>query len=138
MASTIMTSCETSMSRRVSILALVMMTIFLGSVTAMLFFVGSNYPQRYAPVSSQEDYDTDFWNLTSAITSPVNVNNHSSMSSVIEYQNKSESINEWYFDYVSEFYRGVEVRINSVIIAEQNITSPRSTVLYLHGYGEQY
>jgi cephalosporin-C deacetylase-like acetyl esterase len=137
-SSSIMTSCETTMDRRVSILTLVTMTIFLGSVTVMLFFVGSNYPERYAPAPSQEDYDTSFWNLTSAIDSPVNVNNHSSSSSVIEYQNKSEFINEWYFDYVSEFYRGVEVRINSVIIAEQNITSPKPTVLYLHGYGEQY
>ncbi|NHI89237.1 MAG: hypothetical protein EAX87_06910 [Candidatus Thorarchaeota archaeon] len=133
-----MTSCETTMDRKVSILTLITMTIFLGSVTVMLFFVGSNYPERYAPAPSQEDYDTSFWNLTSAIISPVNVNNHSSRSSVIEYQNKSESINEWYFDYVSEFHRGVEVRINSVIITKQNITSPKPTVLYLHGYGEQY
>jgi pimeloyl-ACP methyl ester carboxylesterase len=126
------------MTRRVSIFALVVMTIFLGSVTAMLFSIGSNYPERFASAPSEEVYDTSFWNLTSATTSPVNVNNHSSVSNTVGYQNTSVSINEWYFDYVSEVYKGSEVKINSVILSEQNLTSPKPTILYLHGYGEQY
>ncbi|MFW9832742.1 MAG: alpha/beta hydrolase family protein [Candidatus Thorarchaeota archaeon] len=126
------------MTRRVFIFALVVMTIFLGSVTAMLFSIGSNYPERFASVPSEEVYDTSFWNLTSATTSPVNVNNHSSVSNTVGYQNTSVSINEWYFDYVSEVYKGAEVKINSVILSEQNLTSPKPTILYLHGYGEKY
>ena len=131
-------SCDTFMTRRVSVLALVVMTLFLGSITVMLFFVGSNYPERYAAVPPVEDYDTSYWNLTSAVTSPVSLNNHSSSDSVIEYQDTSVSINEWYFDYVSEVYNGATVRINSVIISRQDLTSTRPTILYLHGYGEQY
>ena len=126
------------MARRVSVLALVVMTLFLGSVTVILFSIGSNYPERYASVPSEEVYDTSFWNLTSAITLPVNVNNHSSVSNLVEYHNTSVPINEWYFDYVSEVYKGSEVAINSVILSEQNLTSPNPTILYLHGYGEQY
>ncbi|MFW9805603.1 MAG: alpha/beta hydrolase [Candidatus Thorarchaeota archaeon] len=126
------------MARRVSVLALVVMTLFLGSVTVMLFFVGSNYPERYASVPSEEVYDTSFWNLTSALTPPVDVYNHSSKNSIVEYQNSSVSVDEWYFDYVSEVYNGLEVMINSVILSEHNITSPKPAILYLHGYGEQY
>ncbi len=126
------------MTRRVSVLVLVVMMLFLGSITAMLFVVGSDYPERYASVPSEEVYDTSFWNLTSAIESPVNVHNFSSRSNIIEYQNTSVSIDEWYFNYVSEVHKDVEVTINSVILAKQNLTSPKPTILYLHGYDEQY
>jgi pimeloyl-ACP methyl ester carboxylesterase len=126
------------MNARVSIFAVIVMTVFMGSVTAMLFFAGSNFPVRTAASLPADEYDTSFWNLTDAFISPLDVYNHSSSISFIEYQNESVTIHEWYFDYFSEVFNYEPVRINSVILIRQDLTGPAPAVLYLHGFDEQY
>jgi pimeloyl-ACP methyl ester carboxylesterase len=126
------------MNARASIFAVIVMTIFMGSVTAMLFFAGSNFPVRTAAALPADEYDTSFWNLTDAFISPLDVYNHSSSISFFEYQNASVTIHEWYFDYFSEVFNDEAVRINSVILMKQDLTGPAPAVLYLHGFDEQY
>jgi pimeloyl-ACP methyl ester carboxylesterase len=126
------------MNTRTSVTAIIVMTLFMGSVTAVLFFAGSNFPERTAAVPPEDDFDTSFWNLTDALVSPLAVNNHSASISTVEYQNETVPIQEWYFDYMSEFFDGRAVRINSVILAKQNLATPTPAILYLHGFGEQY
>ncbi|MBN2230685.1 MAG: acetylxylan esterase [Candidatus Thorarchaeota archaeon] len=126
------------MSGRISVIAIVVMVSFMGSITAMLFFAGSNFPERTAPVPLDDFYDTSFWNLTDAYSSPLDVVNHSTRSIDVDYQNTSVSVNDWYFDYASETFRNSTVRINSVIITRIDLVTPAPAILYLHGYGEQY
>jgi pimeloyl-ACP methyl ester carboxylesterase len=126
------------MDKRISVIAVVIMTLFMGSITAVLFFAGSNFPERTASVPPQTEYDTSFWNLTDTTLVPLDVKNHSLVASSILYQNASLDLNEWYFDFMSETFRGNDVRINSVIITRSDLTAPSPAILYLHGYGEQY
>jgi len=126
------------MTKQIVAIAIIIMVSFMGSITAILFFTGANFPERTASVPLEDDFDTSFWNLTDAYSVPIDVNNHSSKRSTIEYQNMTVSINEWYFDYFSEEFRGNDVRINSVILTRQSLTTPAPAILYLHGYGEQY
>ena len=126
------------METRISVAAVVVMVLFLGSITAMLFFAGLSFPMRTAAPPSEEDFDTSFWNITDALVSPLDVKNHSSSISDVEYQNATVSVHEWYFDYMSEIFNGEAVRINSIILTKQNLTTPTPAILYLHGFGEQY
>jgi pimeloyl-ACP methyl ester carboxylesterase len=126
------------MNSRVSVFAIIVMTVFMGSVTALLFFAGSNFPARTAAVLPEDEYDISFWNLTDVSILPLDVKNHSSSISFVEYQNESVTIHEWYFDYFSEVFNDEDVRINSVILMAQNLTVPVPAILYLHGFGEQY
>jgi cephalosporin-C deacetylase-like acetyl esterase len=126
------------METRISVAAVVVIVLFLGSITAMLFSAGLNFPQRTAAALPEEDYDPSFWNITDALASPVDVNNRSSSISDVEYQNVTVSVHEWYFDYISEVFNGETVRINSIILMEQNLTVPAPAILYLHGFGERY
>jgi cephalosporin-C deacetylase-like acetyl esterase len=126
------------MDKRISVIAVVIMTLFMGSITAVLFFAGSNFPERTASIPPQTEYDTTFWNLTDATLLPLDVKNHSLVVSSIPYQNASVDLNEWYFDFMSETFREDVIRINSVIITRSNLTTPSPAILYLHGYGEQY
>jgi pimeloyl-ACP methyl ester carboxylesterase len=127
-----------SMNRRISAVAIVIMTLFMGSITAMLFFAGSSFPVRTAAAPQDSEFDTNFWNLTDALTLPLDTNNHSSSISQIEYENTSVPVHEWYFDYQSEVFNGNDIRINSVILMKQNLTTPTPAILYLHGFGERY
>lgn len=126
------------MTIKISAIAIIIMVSFMGSFTAILFFAESNFPERTSPILSEEFYDTSFWNLTDAYISNLNVNNISTESTTIQYENSTVEINEWYFDYYSETFRNNEVRINSVIITRENLSVPAPTILYLHGYGERY
>jgi len=126
------------MTKQIVAIAIIIMVSFMGSITAILFFTGANFPERTASVPLEDDFDTSFWNLTDTYIVPIDVNNHSSKSSTIEYQNMTVSVNEWYFDYFSEEFRGIDVRINSVILTRQDLMTPAPAILYLHGYGEQY
>ena len=126
------------MNMKIEVIAIVLMVSFMGSITAILFFAGSNFPERTAPVPSEETYDTGFWNLTDAYVSNLDIVNHSSEVSTIHYENKTMALSEWYFDYFSESYGDRDVRINSVIISIENLSTPAPAILYLHGYGERY
>ncbi|PNX50948.1 MAG: hypothetical protein BV458_12290 [Thermoplasmata archaeon M9B2D] len=126
------------MNKRISIIAIIIMTMFMGSITAMLFFAGSNFPERTASVPPQTELDTSFWNLTETTLVPLDLKNHSLVISSVPYQNASVDLNEWYFDFMSETFRANDVRINSVIITRSNLTTPSPAILYLHGFGEQY
>jgi pimeloyl-ACP methyl ester carboxylesterase len=126
------------MNKRISVVAIIIITLFMGSITAVLFSAGSNFPERTAAVPLQSEYDTSFWNLTDTTTIPLDVKNHSLVVSSVLYQNASVDLSEWYFDFMSETFRENDVRINSVIITRSNLTAPSPAILYLHGYGEQY
>lgn len=126
------------MNIKIEVIAIVLMVSFMGSITAILFFAGSNFPERTASVPSQGTYDTSFWNLTDAYDSNLDIFNHSSEVSTIQYENKTISLSEWYFDYFSESFRDRSVRINSVVISMENLSTPAPSILYLHGYGERY
>ena len=104
----------------------------------MMFFAGSNFPERTAQVLPEVTFDTSFWNLTEAYTQPLDLKNHSFVFTPIESHNSSFVLEEWYFDYSSEIFRGSEIRISSVIITNLNTSSPAPAILYLHGYGERY
>jgi cephalosporin-C deacetylase-like acetyl esterase len=126
------------MNTRISIIAIVIMTLFMCSITGILFSAASDFPEETTPVALQTEYDTSFWNLTNATLLPLDVNNHTSVISTIMYQNASVDLNEWYFDFLSETFRGNDIRINSIIITRSNLTSSSPAILYLHGYHEQY
>ncbi len=83
------------METRVSVAAVVVMALFMGSITAMLFFAEANFPERTAAVPSEEGHDTGLWNITDASILPLDVNNHSSSISDIEYENATVSVHEW-------------------------------------------
>jgi len=121
-----------------SAVVIIVLVSFFGSITAMLFFAGSNFPERTAQVSPEDTFDTSFWNLTEAYTRPLDILNQSLVTTPIENQNSTTVLEEWYFDYSSEVFRGNEVRISSVIITDSNNTDSAPAILYLHGYGERY
>ncbi len=114
------------------------MVSFMGSITAILFFAGSNFPERTSNIPPEDSFDTDFWNLTDAYSSELDIMNHSLEINSVQYENMTVTLNEWYFDYFSETFRGHEVRINSVIITKESLSTPAPAILYLHGYGERY
>ena len=119
-----------------SAIVIIVLVSFFGSITGILFFAGSNFPERTAQVPPENTFDTSFWNLTEAYTRPLDLMNHSLVTTSIE--NSTFVLEEWYFDYSSEIFKGSEVRISSVIIMNSNITSPAPSILYLHGFGERY
>lgn len=115
------------------------MTIFFSSITATIFTVGMQYPEStYQPPFTFDDYDTGFWDLSEAITDPLNINNISTVIEYNELQNETIPLVEWYFSYESEIFNGNPVRINSVILRKQNFSTSSPAILYLHGYGGEY
>ena len=103
-----------------------------------MFSAGAQFPVRSALPPPIDDYDTSFWNFTEAMSSPMNVNNISNTVKAIDFQDETISVEEWYFSYESEVYNENTIRINSVILKRQNIASSTPTILFLHGYGEEY
>ncbi len=126
------------MTVKTDAIAIIVMVSFMGSITGILFFAGSDFPQRTAPIPSEDAFDTSYWNITDAYSSPIDLNEHSIDTVDFEYQNLTTTLQEWYFDYSSEVFRGSEIRINSVIIRRSNLSEPSPAILYLHGYGERY
>jgi cephalosporin-C deacetylase-like acetyl esterase len=129
-----------SMNQKVTLLFTVLvMTIFFSSITATIFTIGMQYPEStYQPPFTLEEYDTSFWDLSDAITDPLNINNISTVIESHEWQNETTPLVEWYFSYESELYHGNDVRINSVLVRRQNVSTPSPTILHLHGYGGEY
>ncbi|MFW9769471.1 MAG: alpha/beta hydrolase family protein, partial [Candidatus Thorarchaeota archaeon] len=120
-------------------ITVLVLTAFFSSITALLFTVGPQYPERmFQPDPTSGEYDTSFWNLTEARSGPLNLNNISTVIEDYYWQNQTIPLEEWHFSYESEKYRGNIVRINSVILRRENITTPSPTILYLHGYGGEY
>ncbi|MFX1482247.1 MAG: alpha/beta hydrolase family protein [Promethearchaeota archaeon] len=111
------------------------MTIFFSSIIAILFTTGTQYPENmYQPPFASNDYDTSYWDLSEVKTNPLNINN----ISTIVVDNETNPLVEWRFNYESELYQGNVVTINSIILRQQNVSTPSPTILYLHGYGGQY
>jgi len=110
------------------------MTIFFFSLTTLMFSAGTQFPERSAYPPPEETYDSSFWNVTDAISTPVIVNTISTSVQIID----SVRLDEWYFRYDSESLQQGNISINSVIIKRQNTTGRNPTLLFLHGYGSQY
>lgn len=114
------------------------LTIFFFSITILLFSVGFQFPESYAQSKPQDDFETDIWDFTEAISSPLDVENISSTVYDIDISGETVSLDEWYFTYSSEIIDGNDVRINSVLLKPSNLSSPSPAFLFLHGYGERY
>jgi len=86
----------------------------------------------------QDDFDTDIWDFSEAISSPLDTENISSTIYDVDASGVIISLDEWYFSYESEIVNGNPLRINSVLLKPSNTSSTSPALLFLHGYGERY
>ena len=127
------------MSQRSNIpITVLVLTIFFFSITGLLFSVGFQFPESYAVPMQQDDFDTDIWDLSEAMSSPLDVENISSTVYDVDASGVIISLDEWYFSYESEIVNGNPIRVNSVLLKLSNSSSSSPTLLFLHGYGERY
>jgi pimeloyl-ACP methyl ester carboxylesterase len=124
--------------QRIIPITVIVLTVFFFSITGLLFSIGFQYPVRRASPLQENEYETDFWDLTEAISSPMDIVNISSTVRIAYTSGEPIPLHEWYFSYASEMVAGDVVRINSVILRRNNTSIPSPTILFLHGYGERY
>lgn len=120
------------------IFSIAVLMSFFASTIGILIAFGPSFPERTAQILPEDEYDTGYWNTTGAHLLPLSISNHSSTSISFDYLGQSISLTEWRFDYLSESFRGSDVRINSVVLTRSNATGPTPAVLFLHGYGETH
>ena len=100
--------------------------------------MGFQFPESYALPLEQDDYEIDFWDLSEAISSPLDLENISNTVRNVDASGEIISLDEWYFNYASEIVDGNTIRINSVLLKPSNASSSTPAILFLHGYGERY
>ena len=101
----------------------------------MLFWVGLQYPINYSEPREAGEYETDFWDLSAALTDPLDIENVSEYSRVTTTGEGTFSIDYWGFNFYSETYEGNEIRINSLLAQQTDIENITTAILVLHGYG---
>ncbi len=126
------------MDRGQSLVFVLLLFTLCGSLTSMLFSLAFQYPVAETVPRPQGEYDTSFWNLSDAVTTPLDIVNISDM--IEEYQTTDGLIqlSRWEFDYFSETYNDVDIRINSVLFQPAYRTGPMPAILVLHGYGDSF
>lgn len=109
--------------------------IFVASVGSIFFSIGFGYPTQATEVKSEEFYDTSFWDLSDAISLPLNVQLISTEVSSVQTGIGSVQLNITQFTFLSETYESVNVRINSYLMQRVDLLTDAPAILLLHGYG---
>ncbi len=101
----------------------------------MLFWIGLQYPANYSEPREESYYETDFWDLSNAITDPLDIENVSEYTHVTTTEEGTFSVDYWGFNYYSETYKENEIRINSLLVRPTSFDNITTAILVLHGYG---
>lgn len=123
------------MNRNQSAALVILLFLFVSSVGSILFSFTFSYPQAVTTPKSSLFYDTSFWNLSAAISDPLDVRRISSGIETISAGTGGVPVNITRFTFYSETYNGVDIRINSYLLKQANMTAPAPALLLLHGYG---
>jgi len=126
------------MDRVQSVVFVLVLFTLCGSLVSMLFSLAFQYPVAETVPRSDGEYDTSFWDLTDAENTPLDILNISDTIDVFQTTEESVQLNRWEFDFYSETYNDVEIRINSVLVQRDDRIGPAPAVLVLHGYGDSY
>ncbi len=126
------------MDRIQSGVLIVLVFILIGSTVSMLFSVAYQYPVAETTPYHEEYYDTSFWDLTDAISTPLDVENISETVESVQTNTGSVDVTSWKFNFYSETYDSVEIRINSIVMQRVDRSGDAPGVLVLHGYGSNY
>jgi pimeloyl-ACP methyl ester carboxylesterase len=126
------------MNQKLVAFSIAVMVSFMASAVGVLFAFGPSFPERTTAPPLESEFETGYWDLVDAYTAPLDIRNQSTTSILFDYQGESIALVEWHFDFLSESFRGRQVRINSIVLTRTNISEPRPAVLFLHGYGETY
>ncbi len=119
------------------ILVVIAISLFTASLTSFLFSLTMNYPQRIAYPLETHEYDTTFWDISEALTLPLDIQTISTDTVPVEFEGQSVSVVDSRITYHSGLYEGQEVRISCILLYRENISEPAPSVLFLHGYGSQ-
>ncbi len=123
------------MNRNQSAALVILMFLFVSSVGSILFSFTFSYPQAVTKPKSSLFYDTSFWNLSAAISDPLDVRHISGGVETVSAEAGDVQLNITRFTYYSETYNGVDIRINSYLLKQANMTAQAPALLLLHGYG---
>ncbi|MDF1538855.1 MAG: alpha/beta fold hydrolase [Candidatus Thorarchaeota archaeon] len=127
-----------AMDRVQSLVFVLLLSTLSGSLASMLFSFAFQYPVAETTPRLAGDYDTSFWDLSDAETTPLDIVNISDTIEAFESTDGPIQLNRWEFDYYSETYNDVDIRISSVLLQPVERTGPTPSVLVLHGYGDSY
>ncbi len=109
--------------------------VFLGSVTSLIFWIGNQYPLRHSSPASADFYETDYWDLGPAEDEPLDIVNISTSVVTHETNSTQVALERWQFTYLSEEVNSIEVRIHSTLTMQVNQSGAQPAILILHGYG---
>jgi pimeloyl-ACP methyl ester carboxylesterase len=123
------------MNRNESAALVLLIFLFVGSTSSILFSFTFSYPEAVTKPKSSLFYDTSFWNLSAAINDPLNIRYISSDVETVSADAGDVQVNITRFTYYSETYNGVDVRINSYLLRQAELTASEPALLLLHGYG---
>ncbi|MFW9907977.1 MAG: alpha/beta fold hydrolase [Candidatus Thorarchaeota archaeon] len=123
------------MDRIQSAVFVLLLFIFIGSLMSLLFSLAFQYPIARTVPMTEDQYDTSFWDLTTATTDPLNVMNMSDETSTIQTDEGLVQLKSWQFSYYSETFHDIEIRINSILVRPATLVSEAPAILVLHGYG---
>lgn len=119
------------------ILVVIAISLFAASSTSFLFSLTMSYPQRTAYPLETYEYDTTFWDLSEALTLPLDVQTTSTETVPVQFEGESVNVVDSRITYHSEFYHGQEIRISCILLYRENASEPAPSVLFLHSYGSQ-
>lgn len=126
------------MDRVQSAVFILLLFTLCGSLASMLFSLAFQYPVAETIPRPDDEYDTSFWDLSAAISTPLDIENISESIETITTADDSTQLRRWEFDYYSETFNDVEIRINAVYLERTDRTGPAPAILVLHGYGDSY
>jgi pimeloyl-ACP methyl ester carboxylesterase len=126
------------MDRVQSVVLVVLAFVLIGSIVSILFSIAYQYPVAETTPRPAEDYDTSFWDLSDALTTPLDVNNRSESIETVQVGDQTVDVARWQFDFYSETYDSIDIRINSILMQRADRTTEAPGVLVLHGYGSSY
>ena len=126
------------MDKRLAAFSVAVMMTFMSCTVGLLMAFVTSFPQQTAQAPESDFFDSSFWNISETESLPLDISNHSTTSTSYDGDNGSLDIVEWRFDYLSESHKGEDVRINSVLLRRADVSAPAPSVLFLHGYGEDY
>ncbi len=109
--------------------------VLVSSVGSILFTIAFDYPHQVTEVKSVEFYDTSFWDLSEALSDPLDIELIDESILITETSHGSIELNTTQFTFLSEVYQDVEIRINSFIIQRTDLLLETPSILLLHGYG---
>ncbi|MBD3406239.1 MAG: hypothetical protein GF411_09035 [Candidatus Lokiarchaeota archaeon] len=122
------------MNRQIALLVILLITILTSSLTSVLLAVFYQFPTSLSEPPPPDEFYTNYWDLSDAISDPLHIEEISNSSSI----ENDTSLIEWRFTYFSENYSGDSIRINSILIRPASISNPLPCLLFLHGYHGRY